>query len=95
VSTNPLDQTIVVRTELRIRTSASRRFEQYVNGLIERSAGSIEVTLAQLPLASLEVPFRKRNEFLNRIALRLRRRSRRKRRYGRGHLLWRGRRRRL
>jgi hypothetical protein len=60
---------------------------------VERRASRVEVSLTQLSFTGLEMLFRLRDEFLNRVALRLRCWSGSG--FGRNYLLWRLRSRRL
>ena len=55
VAADPLDQAVVVRTQLRVRTGAAGRFEQNVNRAVERSGSRIEVTFTQLAFTRLEM----------------------------------------
>ncbi|HYJ95744.1 MAG TPA: hypothetical protein VEV86_14030, partial [Vicinamibacterales bacterium] len=57
VAADPLDQAVVVRTQLLVRTGAAGRFEQDVNRAVERSSSRVEVTFTQLALTGLEMLF--------------------------------------
>ena len=57
VAADPLDQAVVVRTQLRVRPGAAGRFEQDVNRAVELGSSRIEVTFTQLAFTGLEMLF--------------------------------------